>query len=368
MTASLRLAVDGTPLLGQATGVGEVAHGLLDTLSRRSGIELVAYALTFRGREHLADRIPAGVRPAIRPIPARLVRALWLRTDVPHVERWTGPVDVVHATFIGPPARSPVVVTVHDIGFIRFPELCTADTLQYGRLVRRALDRGATVHVTSQFVGREVREHFGFDERRMAHIPLGVRFSADGDPGRGQSLAGTPRYVLALGTVEPRKNLPVLVRAFDKVAAADRELRLVVAGADGWGADEFRVAWSAAQHADCVVRLGYVDDAQRRDLLAGARVLAYPSRYEGFGLVPLEAMGAGVPVVASRAGALPEVLGDAAVLVEPSDVDALAGALDDLLGDETRRAGVAARGREQATRYSWSRAADDFADLYRRVA
>src|ERR671918_1208467 len=168
MTASLRLAVDGTPLLGQATGVGEVAHGLLDTLSRRSGIELVAYALTFRGREQLADRVPAGVRAAIRPIPARLVRALWLRTDVPRVERWTGPVDVVHATFIGPPARSAVVVTIHDIGFIRFPELCTLDTLQYGRLIHRAVDRGAVVHVTSEFVGQEVREHFGIDAARLA--------------------------------------------------------------------------------------------------------------------------------------------------------------------------------------------------------
>jgi glycosyltransferase involved in cell wall biosynthesis len=367
MTKSLRLAVDGTPLLGQATGVGEVAYGLLDALSGRPGIELVAYALTFRGREQLAARIPDGVRPATRPIPARLVRALWLRTDVPHVERWTGPVDVVHATFIGPPAHSPVVVTIHDIGFIRFPELCTADTLQYGRLVRRAVDRGAVVHVTSEFVGREVRDHFGIDEKRLAHIPLGVRPSSGGDPKRGRAVAGAPRYVLALGTVEPRKNLPVLVRAFDKVAAGDPALRLVVAGADGWGAAEFEAAWAAAQHADRVVRLGYVSDAERRDLLSGARVLAYPSRYEGFGLAPLEAMGAGVPVVASRAGALPEVLGDAAVLVDPDDVDGLAAALEQVSSDEELRADLVRRGRERVARYSWDRAGDQFLDLYRSL-
>jgi glycosyltransferase involved in cell wall biosynthesis len=368
MTASLRLAVDGTPLLGQATGVGEVAHGLLETLSRRSGIELVAYALTFRGREQLAGRVPSGVRPAIRPIPARLVRALWLRTDIPRVERWTGPVDVVHATFIGPPARCPVVVTIHDIGFIRFPELCTADTLQYGRLVGRALDRGAMVHVTSEFVGREVCEHFGIDEQRLAHIPLGVRPSAGGDPERGRAVAGAARYVLALGTVEPRKNLPVLVRAFDKVASTDPALRLVVAGADGWGADEFRAAWAAAEHGDRVVRLGYVDDAQRGDLLAGARVLAYPSRYEGFGLVPLEAMGAGIPVVASRAGALPEVLGDTAVLVDPDDPADLAAALEQVSSDEALRSDLVRRGREWASRYTWERAGDRFLALYRSLA
>jgi glycosyltransferase involved in cell wall biosynthesis len=368
VTAALRLAVDGTPLLGHATGVGEVAHGLLDSLAGRPDIDLVAYALTFRGRHQLADRIPAGVRPAVRPIPARLVRALWLRTDAPRVERWTGPVDVVHATLIGPPARSPVVVTIHDLTYIRFPELCTTDTLQYGTLVRRALDRGAIVHATSEFVACEVRDHFTLDEGRIVQIPLGVRPSAGGEPERGRDVAGATRYVLALGTVEPRKNLPVLVRAFDRMAAGDPELRLVIAGADGWGVEEFRAAWSKAKHAERVVRLGYATDRERRDLLSGARVLAYPSIYEGFGLSPLEAMGAGVAVVAARAGALPETLGDAAVLVDPADVDGLAGALDRVVHDDDLHADLVTRGRRNVERYSWPRTAARFVDLYRSLA
>jgi glycosyltransferase involved in cell wall biosynthesis len=368
MSAPLRLAVDGTPLLGQATGVGEVAHGLLDNLAGRTDLDLVAYALTFRGRQKLADRIPPGVRPAVRAIPARLVRALWLHSDMPRVERWTREVDVVHATFIGPPARCPVVVTIHDLTFIRFPELCTRDTLQYGRLVRRALDRGATVHATSEFVAGEVREHFAIDDTRIAQIPLGVRPSTGGDPARGRAVAGATRYVLALGTVEPRKNLPVLVRAFDKMAASDPELRLVVAGADGWGASEFQAAWTAAKHADRIVRLGYVSDTERRDLLCGARVLAYPSIYEGFGLSPLEAMGAGAPVVAARAGALPETLGDAAVLVEPTDADGLADALDRVVHDDELRRELVARGCRRVEQYRWPQIAPRFVDLYRSLA
>jgi glycosyltransferase involved in cell wall biosynthesis len=365
---SLRLAVDGTPLLGDATGVGEVAYGLLDTLAGRDDVDLVAYALTFRGRHHLAERIPTGVRAAVRPIPARLVRALWLRSDVPRVETWTGAVDVVHATFIGPPARSPVVVTIHDLTFVRFPELCTPDTIQYGRLVRRALDRGAVVHATSEFVAGEVRDHFGIDDARIAQIPLGVRPSDGGDPQRGHALARADRYVVALGTVEPRKNLPVLVRAFDEVAARDPELRLVVAGADGWGAEEFQVTWEAAKHADRVVRLGYVTDTERRDLLAGARLLAYPSIYEGFGLSPLEAMGAGVPVVAARAGALPETLGDAAVLVDPADVGELAAALDRVVREDDLRRDLVARGCRRVEQYRWPQIAPRFVDLYRSLA
>jgi glycosyltransferase involved in cell wall biosynthesis len=364
----LRLAVDGTPLLGQATGVGEVAHGLLEALAPRPDIDVVAYALTFRGRHQLADRIPAGVRPAIRPIPARLVRALWLRAETPRVERWTGPVDIVHATLIGPPARSPVVVTIHDLTFVRFPELCTPDTLQYGRLVRRALDRGAVVHATSEFVASEVREHFGIDEARIAQIPLGVRPSAGGNPERGRAIAGAARYVLALGTVEPRKNLPVLVRAFDQMASRDLDVRLVVAGADGWGAEEFQAAWDAAEHGDRVVRLGYVNDTERRDLLRGTLALAYPSIYEGFGLSPLEAMGAGVPVVAARAGALPETLGDAAVLVDPADVDGLAAALERVVQDDELRGKLVTRGCRRVDQYSWPAMAPRFVDLYRSLA
>jgi glycosyltransferase involved in cell wall biosynthesis len=110
-----------------------------------------------------------------------------------------------------------------------------------------------------------------------------------------------------------------------------------------------------------------VSDAERRDLLSGARVLAYPSRYEGFGLVSLEAMGAGVPVVASRAGALPEVLGDAAVLVDPDDVAGLAAALEQVSSDEELRADLVRRGRERVARYSWNRAGDQFLDLYRSL-
>ncbi len=287
---------------------------------------------------------------------------------MPRVERWTGPVDVVHATFIGPPARSPVVVTIHDLTFIRFPELCTRDTLQYGRLVRRALDRGAVVHATSKFVAGEVREHFAIDDTRIVQIPLGVRPSGGGDPDRGRVVAGATRYVLALGTVEPRKNLPVLVRAFDRTAPTDPELRLVVAGADGWGASEFQAAWTAAKHADRVVRLGYVSDAERRDLLSGARVLAYPSIYEGFGLSPLEAMGAGVPVVAARVGALPETLGDAAVFVDPVDVDGLADALDRVVHDDELRRALVARGCRRVEQYRWPHIAPRFVDLYRSLA
>lgn len=310
------------------------------------------------------------MRVANRPMAARALRALWRRVDAPPIEWWTGSVDVVHGTnFVAPPARrAGAVVTVHDLTPVRFPELSTPDTLQYPGLLRRALRRGAYVHTPSAFVASEVRELFGVPADRVRAIHHGVPPVDAGDPRRGQTIAGGPRYVLALGTVEPRKDLPTLVRAFDAVAARDPDVRLVVAGPDGWGVDAFSAAVGRAAHRDRIVRLGWVGGDDRASLLAGAAVFAYPSIYEGFGFPPLEAMAVGVPVVASTAGALLEVLGDSARLVDTGDGDALAAALTEVLDDEGTRATLVRRGHARVAAYSWDRCADGLVELYREAA
>lgn len=362
----VRLAIDGTPLLGVRTGVGAVVAGLVDELATRPDVDIVAYAVT--GRSGLVPAVPVGVRTGKRRIPARVVRRLWEHTDAPRVEYWTGPVDVVHATnYVAPPSRAPVVVSVYDLTFVHFPEMCTADTLRYPRLLRRALARGTHVHVTSEFVKTEVVAEFGVEPERVACVYPGLGDTGGGDAPRGRRLAGSDCYVLALGTIEPRKNLPRLVRAFDDVAASHPDLTLVVAGPPGWGSEAFEAALDASRASSRIRRLGYVSDRDRRDLLAGARAFAYPSVYEGFGFPPLEAMTAGVPVVAGAAGSLPEVLGDAAILVDPYDVDAIAGALMSVSADETRRAELVARGTERVHRYTWPRAGDGMLALYRSL-
>jgi glycosyltransferase involved in cell wall biosynthesis len=298
-------------------------------------------------------------------MPARVVRELWARGVAwPRAEHWTGPVDVVHAlNYVAPPARVPVIVMVHDLTFVRFPELCTPDTLRYGALVRRAVLDGAVIHTPSEFVAGEVRDEFGVEPDRVVAIHSGLSAVTGGTAETGAALAGGSRYVLALGTVEPRKNLPGLVRAFSAIATEDHDVRLVVAGPDGWDQGQFAAAVARSPNRDRIVRLGYVSSTARRNLLAGATVFAYPSRYEGFGLPPLEAMAVGVPVVAGRAGALPEVLGDAAMLVDPGG-DELAHALTRLLSDETARTiSSRAPGRPRAPERGRR-----VADLYRPLA
>jgi len=170
--------------------------------------------------------------------------------------------------------------------------------------------------------------------------------------------------MLAIGTVEPRKGLPDLVAAFDRIADSIPDVHLKIAGPGGWGEDALDAGIGSARHRDRIHRIGWVED--RSTLMAGARLLAYPSLYEGFGLPPLEAMSLGVPVVATTAGAIPEVVGDAALLVAPGDGAALAEALLVAATDATARARLIAAGTERVPLFTWERAGRQLADLIAR--
>lgn len=361
----LRVAVDVTPLIGRPTGVGQVVAGLLAAFEQRDDVAVRPFAVTWRGRRD--------VRAQSLPMPARPLRALWRHTDRPPIEWWTGSVDVVHGTnYVVPPARRAAeVVSVHDLTFVRHPEMCTPDTLEYGDLIRRAVRRGAFVHTDSCFVADELREWLGgaVDDARIRAVHPGVPPVADrrADPELPSSVR--PPYVLALGTVEPRKGLPTLVRAFAglRTSRGRADLQLVVVGRDGWGVDAYGAAVAALDPSvrERVVRLDYVSPEVRGRLLRDATVFAYPSVYEGFGFPPLEAMSCGVPVVSTTAGSLPEVLGDGAVLVAPGDADALCDALASVLDDDAARRALIDRGRARVARFTWERCADGLVALYR---
>jgi glycosyltransferase involved in cell wall biosynthesis len=169
---------------------------------------------------------------------------------------------------------------------------------------------------------------------------------------------------LAVGTIEPRKDYPTLVSAFGPVATDHPDVALVIVGGDGWGAGAFAAAVEASPARSRIVRPGYLDDQDLATTLGGASVLAYPSRYEGFGFPPLQAMAAGVPVVTTAVGAIPEVVGDGALLVDPSDPAALAAALSEVLAGGAEVDGLVARGARRSAEFSWEACARGLADLY----
>jgi glycosyltransferase involved in cell wall biosynthesis len=370
----LRVSVDITSLLRSMTGVGVFARELVDGLAARDDIDLSVFAVSWRGRGGLAAAAPPGARVHARPVPARLARAAWSQFDLPSARQLVGRVDVVHGpNFVVPPGGGAAeVVTVHDLTALHHPEMCTPDVLEWPGLLRRAIRRGAWIHTVSGFVAEEVRAAFPEAGERVVAVPNGIALpppaEATSDAAAGRFLAGGQRYVLALGTVDPRKDLPSLVRAFTEIGATDPDLRLVIAGADGLGSGALDDAIAASSLARRIVRLGQIDDHKRLALLRGAAVVAYPSVYEGFGLVPLEAMAVGTPVVTTAAGAVPEVVGDAALVVPVGDSGALAHALRQVLDDEALAQDLADAGEARVLAFPWSATVAGLVALYRRAA
>jgi glycosyltransferase involved in cell wall biosynthesis len=362
---SVVAAVDATPLLGMRTGVGVSVAGFIAAVSADPAVDMVAYGLSTSAGRSLQEVLPDTVRAGRAiPIPATALLRAWERFDHPTVERWTGPVDVVHGTnFVVPPSRRAArLVTVHDLTSVHFPELCSPTSLRYPGLIRRALGQGASVHTVSQSMADEIVGHFRLDPARVHVVHNGLTPLATPLP-RDESAAP---YILALGTIEPRKGLPDLVAAFDRIADSMPDLQLKIAGPSGWGEDALDAARRSARHAGRIHRIGWVED--RSTLIAGARLLAYPSLYEGFGLPPLEAMSVGVPVVTTTAGAIPEVVGEAALMVAPRDPHALAEALLAAAADAATRERLIPAGIERAQLFSWQRSGRELADLYRFLA
>lgn len=410
----MRVALDVTPLLGVPTGVAQALRGVVGALAVHApSVEVEPYVLSRRARR--AGPLVVAGRPALAlPLPAGLTIRAWGRTGRPRGDRWLGGADVVHGSnFAVPPMRSrPTVATVHDCWCARHPERCRPEVVALTAAVRRAVARGAWLHVTTEHGRAEVAEVYGATDRVVV-VPFGVPTQAPplagasidaapgdpppldssplvpsppvpsplgpprpdpqgDDPPAGERAAGVEwpgggrPYLLALGALDERKGLVHLVRAFAEVAAADPDLVLVVAGPDGAGrpAIDATIASLGAGPRARVHVVGPVDDDTRRALLSGARVLAYPSLDEGFGFPVLEAMAAGVPVVASAVGALPEVTGGAAELVPAADPQALAAALLAVAADGDRRTTLIGAGAARAATFTWARTAFGMVELW----
>jgi len=368
----MKVALDATPLLGVRTGVGQYVHGLVEGLAQLDEPdELVLVPFTWRGTRDLPGVAPVGprVRCGRRRVPARLLRAAWERVPLPPVEWLSGRVDVFHATnFVLPPTRRAAgVLTVHDLTYLRFPAMVTAATAHYTTLVPRGLARGATVCTPTAAVAAEVAEAYGVAPERVLVTPLGVSaaWSEARPPERSwlEAHALPEHYLLFVGSREPRKGLDTLLNAYRELLAGTPGVPpLVLAGPPGWGEDlDLGGLPEGAVHMP-----GYLPERDLRRLVAGAAALVFSSRYEGFGLPPLQALACGTPVVASDLPALREVLGDQADLVPVGDHTALAGALAAVLKDDGGEDGRAAR-RRHAAGFTWERCARATIAAYRRA-
>lgn len=377
MSGPLRVALDVTPLLGPPTGIHQATAGLVGALRDEPGVEPSGYVLSGRARQApdcgvavRHRRWPAGLCHLIwsLPVPAAVAR--------PSARGLASPADLVHGTnYTVPPGPIPRLVTVHDLTPVTDPQWCPPGVRRMGRALRRAVAAGAHVHVTSQAVAAAAPALLGADPDRVHVVPVGLAEVGPGDAAAARRLVGDGRYVLALGATEPRKGLAGLPAA---VAGLNPDVRLVVAGPAGADEAALAAAVAAAGLGRRYVRLEAVGGAVRAGLLRGAAAVAYPSLREGFGLVPLEAVSVGVPVVAAAVGALPELLGDEIPLIPPGDDQALAAGLAAALESAAEAPSAAAALeqaaeapsavlRERLAELAWPRVAAQMAAVYRRV-
>jgi glycosyltransferase involved in cell wall biosynthesis len=368
------VAFDVTALAGTRTGIGRaVAECLAALEALPDGIRVVPYAFG-ASLPRLRGDLPKGTRTL--PVSTRALLWAWSRMERPKLDRMVRPARLLHATaFVAPPTRLPQLVTVHDCAFARFPQLVAPSVRAFGRILRRAVARGAWLHCTTETIAQEVDELFGPGLRAAGRIAI-VPFAAPtlGNPSPlpsivGARVRGRP-YVLAVGALEPRKNFPRLVRAFGAIGARHPDLALVIAGPDGPDGQAVREAASSLEPAarERVIVTGFVPDGGLRTLMDGAAVLCYPSLYEGFGFPMLEAMSLGVPVVAAEAGALPEVAHGAANLVDPRDSASIAAGIEAVIGDQAWRRGLVERGRTRAAELTWSATARKLCAVYEDLA
>jgi glycosyltransferase involved in cell wall biosynthesis len=356
----MRVAVDIGPLHGHRTGIGTAVHHLVDELGDESDLEIVPYLLSFR-----APEVSGQVR---LPLPARLATRMWARLDRPGVDRWIGAADVIHGTnYVLPPSRRPGVVSVYDCWFLQHPELAIPDVARAGRILRRAARRGAWIHTSSEASAAQARRLLDTDRVRSVHLgPPDHRPAPTTAPDAVRALEGR-RLVVAIGTCETRKRHAWLAEVF---ATLDTDAHLVIAGAPGDASRGLlQVLGTLGQPVtDRIHLLGPVEPDTKAWLLHNATVMAYPSMDEGFGFPLLEAQAAGLPIVASRAGSIPEVGGDGVHLVGVDDRVGFADALGTVIEDQDRRRQLVEAGRSNLTRFDWGTTARAMVDLYRTAA
>lgn len=381
----MRIGIDVSLVPGQTAGGGQYAYQLTRALAAIDPVNSYLLYPVFYYIAHpdfrLAD-LPtaANMRVAQRRLTPELVRFLWRQDRSERFKEFLlGNVDIVHSTTFCAPRfhrrRRRLVVTIYDLSFVTHPESHLPANVEHClRGTKLAIDRADALIAISEATRRDLIDEMGAPPERIVVTPLASdpRLRRVSDPGRLAAVRRRyelpERFILFLGAMEPRKNLLRLIEAFAALRPAlRRETVLVVAGAHGWLNDSVRERVGKLGLAESVRFPGYIAGDDVAALYSLATVFAYPSLWEGFGLPVLEAMACGTPVLTSDVSALPEVAGDAALFVPPTDVEAIADGLTRLLGDAALRADLGARGLRRAAAFSWERCARETLAVYTSV-
>lgn len=371
----MKVALELQPCCWTRSGIGTFTYEIARRLESNVDIEFYGNVFDpFWKKNENGDL--SDIKMPIRQnklLPYGAYRRLWNYIPFEYQKIFTPKVDLsVFFNFIVPPKISgKVITTVHDLTFLRYAETMKRSNYEHiSSGLRRSVDRSDVIITVSEFTKRELQELMGVSADRIEvvysapslHDNVSADFLSISSKYRIKS-----EYILFVGTIEPRKNLRRLIQAFDYLRV-QRKIpeQLVLVGGDGWNNKEIYEELSHINHKDDVIFTGFVDGATKNALYKNANVFVFPSVYEGFGIPPLEAMQHGCPVVCANAASLPEVVGNAAYMVDPFDVNSIADGIYAVLSNNTLRRNLINSGYEQAIKYNWENTTTAFLDVIKR--
>jgi glycosyltransferase involved in cell wall biosynthesis len=375
----VRIGLDYTAAVSQRAGIGRYTRGLVAALSQLGGDDTFVLMVAGQdGDDDVTSDFDDNFLVRRLPLSQRLWTILWHRLRVPlPIDLLTGSVDVFHSPdYVLPPLRrGKKLVTIHDLSFLRYPEGAEPSLRRYlSTAVPRSVDKADLILADSESTRRDVVELLGVPLSKVEVLYPGVdeAFRPVEDSRALAEMRELYRlsrpFLLTVGTLEPRKNIVALLEAYAELRRGkDFDHQLVIAGGLGWRYEGIFSRVAELSLEESVSFLNYVPDEHLPALYSLADALVFPSLYEGFGLPPLEAMACGTPVVTSNGSSLPEVIGDAGLMVAAEDSGALADAIRRLLEDSDLRQELVGKGMSRAARFSWQDSGERLIGIYRRL-
>ncbi len=367
----MRIGIDARLVYYHQAGIGQYILRLTQALAQIDREDEFVIFKSRKDKTHIVDQANFKPQTLWTPSHHRFERLAMSFELAPFA------LDVLHSPDFIPPAwtRFPTVITMHDLAFLLYPRFLTRDSARYYGLVDLAARQADHIIAVSESTKRDTVRLLGVPESKITVIheaahPLFTPITNTDALDRIRARYKLPlEFILFVSTIEPRKNLPTLLRAFRRLRENYKsQAILAIAGNRGWLAEEVDQVLDELKLGNAVQFLDGVANEELVYLYNAARLFVLPSFYEGFGLPPLEAMACGTPVIVSNVSSLPEVVGDAGMLVSPEDVEGLTVAMWRVLSDENLRREMRAKGLKRAATFSWERAARETLAVYHKVA
>jgi glycosyltransferase involved in cell wall biosynthesis len=371
----MRILIDGRPIVDQYAGIGTLVYNLLVNMTdmiHGDEIDILAYDSSKNLLKSLSNDFNL---KSISYKYKKIYNVLFDVLNMPISDFCFGKHDIIHQTYFASlptlHKNTKIISTIHDIAFLTYPDFFVRNNLFVSKIaLNRQINKSDKIIAVSDFTKRELVNKCKVDPKKIIVIHNGI----EGKKEEIDQLAiegikvkyGIDKpYVLFIGTLEPRKNIERLIKAFSLMKS--KGFQLVVVGKKGWYYENIFKLVGKLKLGNSVVFTGYLSDEEKKGLLSGARIFAYPSLYEGFGIPILEALLYGLPVLAGNNSAMPEVVGDAGLLVDALEVDQIAAKMDILLQDESLSLELKEKAKKQIEKFSWKKAAEKTVDLYQEI-